>query len=340
MLATLPQLLRHNCLHAPPPLARKPHSPLMPRAQSLQLAARIINCALPAVASNRSQHSSCRCTQAYHRAPATSAASSFRDSVPATLPHLLGSHCLHTPPPLGPPLANLTHPLQPPAQSLQLAARIIICALPAVASNRSQRSCRRCKERTPEVQPLKLRHPSETRCQRRCPIISDRIFCMPPPPLGSVLANPTNRYSPARNRHSPQHEQSSTHRRRSQATAHSASWCRCTQRTTEVQRRQLRHPSETRCQRRCPIISDLIVCTAAPRPAPRKPDHPLQSRAQPTQRAARNIINAQPAFASTRSQRSCRRCTQRTTEVQPLQLRHPSETRCQRRCPSCFDLIG
>jgi hypothetical protein len=58
---------------------------------------------------------------------------------------------------------------------------------------------------------------------------------------------------------------------------------------------------------------------------------------KPPQLAARNIIHAQPAFASTRSQR--RRCTQRTTEVQRRQLRHRKEARCQRRCPSCSDPI-
>ncbi len=36
----------------------------------------------------------------------TSAASSLRGSVPATLPHHLRFHCLHAPPPLGPPLAR------------------------------------------------------------------------------------------------------------------------------------------------------------------------------------------------------------------------------------------
>ena len=42
---------------------------------------------------------------AYHRGIAKSAASSIRDSVPATLPHHLRGYCLHAPPPLGSPLA-------------------------------------------------------------------------------------------------------------------------------------------------------------------------------------------------------------------------------------------
>jgi hypothetical protein len=62
----------------------------------------------------------------------------------------------------------------------------------------------------------------------------------------------TTRSSPTRNRPSPQQATSSVHCRRSQASAHSAAARRCTQRTTEVQRRQLRHLRETRCQRRCP----------------------------------------------------------------------------------------
>jgi hypothetical protein len=132
------------------------------------------------------------------------------------------------------------------------------------------------------------------------------------------------------------------HSRRSQASAHSAAGRRCTQRTAEVQRRQLRHPSETRCQRRCPIISELILiaCTDH-RPSARpsqNPHHPLQPQAQSPQPAASS--NAQPALASIRSQRKLSRCTQRTTEVQRRQLRHLCETRCQRRYPSCFDLIA
>ena len=84
----------------------------------------------------------------------------------------------------------------------------------------------------------------------------------------------------------------------------------------------------------------LSARTAAPRLAPRNPHLPLQPHAQPPQPAARSIISAQPAFASTRSQRSCPRYTQRTTEVQRRQLRHPSETRCQRRCPIVSDVIA
>jgi hypothetical protein len=64
------------------------------------------------------------------------------------------------------------------------------------------------------------------------------------------------------------------HSRRSQAPAHSAAGRRCTQRTAEVQRRQLRHPSEARCQRRCPSFSDPVACThrrPSARPLPNPP---------------------------------------------------------------------
>jgi len=119
-----------------------------------------------------------------------------------------------------------------------------------------------------------------------------------PPPLGSLLASPITRYSRACNRPSPQHATSSPHCRRSQAPAHSAAAADEHKRTVEVQRRQLRHPSEARCQRRCPIISDSIVCThRRPRLAPRKPHHPLQPGAYPSRRATRSIIIA---FASVR----------------------------------------
>ncbi len=125
-------------------------------------------------------------------------------------------------------------------------------------------------------------------------------------PRPAPRITPTTRYSPARNRPSSQHAASSTHSRRSQAPAHSAAGRRCTQRTFEVQPRQPRHPSEARCQRRCPICSDMIDCThrrPSARPLP-EPHHPLQPRAQAPQPATRSIIYTQPAFATTRSQRS------------------------------------
>ncbi len=170
--AMLPHHLRSYFLHAPPPLGSPlagPHHPLQPREQPPQSTARNIIHAQPAFASIRSQRCWPPMHAAYGKGSATSDASSLRDSVPATLPHRLRWHSLHAPPPLGPPLANPHHPLQPRAQPPQPTARNIIHAQPAFASIRSQRCCRRCTQRTSELQRRQLRHPSETRCQRRCP---------------------------------------------------------------------------------------------------------------------------------------------------------------------------
>ncbi len=138
-----------------------------------------------------------------------------------------------------------------------------------------------------------------------CPSCSDVIACTHHRPSTRPSQNTTYRYSLARIRRSTQHATSSMYSRRSQPPAHSAADRRCTQRTAEVQRRQLRHPSETRCQRRCPSCFDPIACTYR-RPSARlcKPYRPLQPRAQPSQPTARSIICALPAFATTRSQRS------------------------------------
>jgi hypothetical protein len=90
----LPQLLRSNCLHAPaaPRLApRRPHRPLQPHAQPPQPTARNIIFAQPAFASTRSQRKLPPMHAAYFGGAASSAAASFRDSVPATLPQLLRS---------------------------------------------------------------------------------------------------------------------------------------------------------------------------------------------------------------------------------------------------------
>jgi hypothetical protein len=114
-------------------------------------------------------------------------------------------------------------------------------------------------------------------------------------PRPAPRRTPTTRHSPARNRLSPQHAPSSSHSRRSQALTHSAAARRCTQRTLEaleVQRRQLRHPSENRCQRRCPICSEVIVCTHR-RPSARpsqNPTRPLQPHVQAPQPKTRSII--------------------------------------------------
>jgi hypothetical protein len=172
----------------------------------------------------------------------------LNDAIPAEL------ISLPAPPPLGSPLANPHHPLQPRAQPPQHAAFNIISKQPAFASTRSQRSCRRCTQRAyfggsaasaassiRDSVPATLPHHPRSHCLHASP------------PLGSPLANPpppatAPRASiPARNT-----RPSSMDSRRWQAPAPSPAARRCTQRTTEVQRRQLRHPSETRCQRRCP----------------------------------------------------------------------------------------
>jgi hypothetical protein len=246
-------------------------------------------------------------------------------------------------------------------------------------------AARRCMQRTSEVQRRQLRHPSETRCQRRCPSCSEligtivvcihrrprlaprrtpttrsaphatasanstnhhlcttgarkhpltaqlpvdarsvpprtsHVSCVILPRLGASDAAPsswislpartaaprlaprrtfTSRYSPARNRLSPKHASASAHCRSSQAPAHSAAARRCMQRTAEVQRLQLRHPSETRCQRRCPSISEVIDCTHR-RPSAR-PSQALTIHYRPT----RNRPSPQHATSSMHSRRS------------------------------------
>jgi hypothetical protein len=224
------------------------------------------------------------------------------------LPHHLRLHCLHAPPPLGTPLANPHHPLQPRAQPPQPTARNIVSALPAFASTRSQRSCPRYTRRTTEAQRRQLRHPCETRCQRRCPISSNRIDCMHRRPSARPSPSPaTTCYSPAPNRPSPQHATSSAHLPAFASIRSQRSCPRYTRRTIKVQRCQLRQPSETRCQRRCPIISDRIDCThrrpsARPSPSPATRYSPAHDRRSPKHATSSTHL---PAFASTHSQRSC-----------------------------------
>jgi mRNA-degrading endonuclease toxin of MazEF toxin-antitoxin module len=191
--ATLPHHLRFGCLHAPPPprLAPcKPHHPLQPCAQtapahSMQHHPRTAGVrSHPLTAQLPPMHA------AYYRGEAASAASSWRDSVPATLPQLLRSNFLHeTPPP------RLAH-CKPHHPSAAPASHDIIHAQPAFAATRSQRSCRRCTQRTVKAQLRQLLHPGETRCQRRCPIISDLIAYTHRRPLGSPLAEPHHPLQP------------------------------------------------------------------------------------------------------------------------------------------------
>ena len=180
--------------------------------------------------------------------------------MPATLAHHFRSNCLHvrtTAPLLA---ACNPHTCYGPAHNRPQHATSSMHSRRSQASAQSA-AARRCMQRTTELQRRQLRHPSETRCQRRCPSCSDPIVCTHRRPSARPSQAPNTRYSPARNRPRPQHSASPMHSRQSQAPAHSAAGRRCTQRTSKVQRRQLRHPSETRCQRRCPIVLDLIACT-------------------------------------------------------------------------------
>ena len=141
------------------------------------------------------------------------------------------------------------------------------------------------------------------------PICFDPIVCTHRRPSARPSQDPTTRSSPAHTRLSPQHAASSMHGRRSQAPAHSAAARQRTQRTAEVQRRQLRHPSETRCQRRCPSCFDPIVCTH------RRPS------ARPSQ-------NPPPPATATR-----------TTAPARSTQHHPSSMHCRHRIPHLLNLI-
>ncbi len=243
---------------------------------------------------------------AYHRGPATSAASSFRGSVPATL---LGSECLHAP--AAPRLALA----KPPPTRYSPACN---CRSPhhTSASMHSQRlqapahcaAARRCTQRTTEVQRRQLRHPSETRCQRRCTSCFDLIVCTHRRPSANPSANP---HPPApapcatASAHSTQHHPCTVGVGKHQLTlqlpgdAHSVPL-----RSSEV---SCGIPSRLGASDAAPSARiSLTASTAAPQLAPRiDPTHPLQPRAHPPQPTARSINHAQPAFASKRSQRSC-----------------------------------
>jgi hypothetical protein len=229
---------------------------------------------------------------AYKKDAATSAAPSFRDSVPATLPRQLRGYCLHAPPPLGsPPHSTQHHPMH---------------------SRRSQApphsaAARRCTQRTTEVQRRQLRHPSETRCQRRCPSFSDVIDCTHRRPSARPSRNPQPATAPCAtaSAHSTHHHP--MHSRRSQAPAHSAAASDARSvppRSSDV---SCVIPARLGASDAAPSsLIRLPARPAAPRLAPSaSPTHPLQPRAQPPQPTRRNIIHAQPAYAGTRSQRSC-----------------------------------
>jgi hypothetical protein len=153
--ATLPQLLRSDCLHAPaaprPAPRRSPARPLQPRAQPPQPKTRSIIHAQPAFASTRSQRSWLPMRAAYHRGSATSAASSLRDSVPATLPQLLRCKCLHATAAPRPAPCRTPTPRYSPAHN-----RPSPHAASSMHGRRSQApahsaAARRCTQRTTEA---------------------------------------------------------------------------------------------------------------------------------------------------------------------------------------------
>jgi hypothetical protein len=120
------QVLRCYCLNtAAPRLAPpKPHHPTTaPRtttpARNTQHHNRIAGGRMhPLTAQAQPMHA------AYFRGPARSAASSIRETVQAMLPHHPRSHCLHTPPPLGTPLASPTD-----ARSVRLRSSDVSCVI-------------------------------------------------------------------------------------------------------------------------------------------------------------------------------------------------------------------
>jgi hypothetical protein len=124
-------------------------------------------------------------------------------------------------------------------------------------------------------------------------------------PLARPSQIPTTRYSPARNRLSPQPATSSMHSRRSQASAHIAS--------PDDARSVPSKSSDVSCaickrlgaSDAAPAASiSLSARTAAPGTPLASAHHQLRPRAQPPKLTARNITSALPALASTRSQRS------------------------------------
>jgi hypothetical protein len=254
--------------------------------------------AQPAVASIRSQRSCPPMHAAYQRGPATSAAPCSRGSVPATLPRHLRCDCLHASPPLCSPRAEPS----PPATAPRATAPAPRHATSSMQGRRSQppahsAAARRCTQRTAEVQPRQLRHPSETRCQRRCPVISDPIVCTHRRPSARRAQALTSCYSPARNRPSPT-PRNIIHALPAVASTRSQRSCRqCTPRTAEVQPRQLCHPHEARCQRRRPTISENIACTHR-RPSARP------SQATASYSPACNCPSPQHASASAHCRRS------------------------------------
>ena len=170
--ATLLQLLRCHCLHETPPprlvpsQARRPSATPAPRTTARACNVQHHPCTAgvrshPLTAQPPPMHA------AYRRGPASSAAPSWRDSVPATPPHHLGSRFLHAPPLLDSPLQQLNIRYSPALHQggLQHATS-------------SPAHCRRSQAPA---------HSAAAADVRSVPLRSSDVSCVIPPRLGARL---------------------------------------------------------------------------------------------------------------------------------------------------------
>jgi hypothetical protein len=326
--ATLPQLLRSDCLHAPRPSARpspNPRTRYSPARIRPQPAAPII----------------IQCTAGARKAPAHSAAGRRCAQRTAEvqrrqLRHSCETRCQRRCPSSSDPIPILSKVTA--CTHRRPSARYAKTPASGYSPARNRPSPHHATSSMHSRRSQALAHIASQADARSVPPRPSDVSCVILPRLGASDAAPsspirlparttaprlaprethTTSYSPVRNPCSPHHATSSAHCRLSQASAHSAAGHRCTQRTMEVQRRQLHHPSQTRCQRRRPSCSEAIACThrrhlrsdclhaLPPLGSPlAKPPPSAQPRTQPLQPTPRNVISAQPALASTRSQRS------------------------------------
>jgi hypothetical protein len=216
------------------------------------------------------------------------------------------------------------HPLQPSAQQPQPTACSIIHAQPAFAATRSQHSCAADARSVPP-------RPRYVSCAILPRLGASDAVPSSPIALSAYTAAPRNAARkphqappPAAAPHATASAHSIIHAQpASQAPAHSAAAAHARsvpERFSVVSCVILPRLGASDAAPAAPI--PLPARIAAPRSAPPKPHHSLQPHTQPPQPATRNIISTLSAFASTRSQRSCRACTQRTPEVQRRQLHH------------------
>jgi hypothetical protein len=110
-------------------------------------------------------------------------------------------------------------------------------------------------------------------------------------------------------------------------------------RTAEVQGRELRHPHEARGQRRHSLF-EVVPCTHShlqwgALPACYSPAHDGSSRSMhPVSMLAQSDCKPQRL-----KHQRCAACSERTTEVERRQLRHPQEDRRKIFQPSCSNTI-